>query len=86
MTWEKRLASNNVTRQPAAKKELDNLRSIVSRSLEDVADTATDWDRLPATVAGVRRMSLLEAVLSQGDDEAVAVLREKHTRWSSPRC
>jgi len=35
MTWAKLLASNNVTRQPAAKKELDNLRSIVSRSLKD---------------------------------------------------
>ena len=31
MTWAKLLANNNVTRQPAAKKELDNLRSIVSR-------------------------------------------------------
>ena len=36
MTWAKLLANNNVTRQLATKKELDNLRSIVSRSLKDV--------------------------------------------------
>jgi DNA-binding transcriptional ArsR family regulator len=32
----KLLANNNVTRQPATRKELDNLRSIVSRSLKEV--------------------------------------------------
>jgi hypothetical protein len=36
MTWAKLLVNNNVTRQPATRKELDNLRSIVSRSLKDV--------------------------------------------------
>jgi ketosteroid isomerase-like protein len=36
MTWAKLLANNNVTRQPATRKELDNLRSIVLRSLKDV--------------------------------------------------
>jgi len=37
MTWVKLLANNNVTRQPATRKELGNLRSIVSRSLKDVS-------------------------------------------------
>jgi len=36
MTWAKLLANNNVTRQPGTRKELDNLRSIVSRSLKDI--------------------------------------------------
>jgi hypothetical protein len=37
MTWKKLLADNRVTQTPANKSELDNLRSIVTRSLNDVA-------------------------------------------------
>lgn len=44
MTWAKLLASNNVTQQPATKKELDNLRSIVSRSLKDVTASGLSAD------------------------------------------
>jgi hypothetical protein len=37
MSWAKLLASNKVTLQPTTKAELDSLRSIVARSLSDVA-------------------------------------------------
>jgi hypothetical protein len=37
MSWEKLLADRAVTRLPATKQELDNLRSIVTRSLRDVS-------------------------------------------------
>ena len=36
MSWAKLLADNRVTRAPITKAELDNLRSIVARSLSDV--------------------------------------------------
>ena len=36
MSWKKLLANKNVTRVPPSKAELDNLRSIVARSLQDV--------------------------------------------------
>jgi phage-related protein len=44
MSWAKLLAGNNVTRQPTSKAELDNLRSIVARSLSDVAATGLSAD------------------------------------------
>ena len=37
MDWKKLVADNRVTQTPASKSELDNLRSIVTRSLKDVA-------------------------------------------------
>lgn len=37
MTWARLLAGNNVTQLATTKAELDNLRSIVTRSLGDVA-------------------------------------------------
>jgi hypothetical protein len=37
MSWAKLLADNRVTALPSSKAELDNLRSIVARSLKDVA-------------------------------------------------
>ncbi len=37
MNWAKLLTDNRVTRVAPAKAELDNLRSIVARSLNDVA-------------------------------------------------
>jgi hypothetical protein len=37
MTWAKLLANNTVTKLPATKSEIDNQRSIVTRSLSDVA-------------------------------------------------
>jgi hypothetical protein len=36
MSWAKLLADNRVTALPPSKAELDNLRSIVARSLKDV--------------------------------------------------
>ena len=36
MTWAKLLANNVITAEPTSKQELDNLRSIVARSLKDV--------------------------------------------------
>src|SRR6202022_2632499 len=58
MTWAKLLASNNVTRQPATKKELDNLRSIVSRSLKDVTAPGLSADaRFIMTYDAARTLS-----------------------------
>jgi len=37
MSWKKLLAKNRVTAEPPSKAELDNLRSIVTRSLKDVS-------------------------------------------------
>jgi hypothetical protein len=60
MTWAKLLASNNVTRQPAAKKELDNLRSIVSRSLKDVTASGLSADaRFIMAYDAARTLSLM---------------------------
>src|ERR1700736_1327416 len=44
MSWAKLLASKTVTPLPATKAELDNLRSIVQRSLNDVAATGLSTD------------------------------------------
>jgi ketosteroid isomerase-like protein len=60
MTWAKLLASNNVTRQPTAKKELDNLRSIVSRSLKDVTAPGLSADaRFIMAYDAARTLSLM---------------------------
>ncbi len=40
MSWAKLLADNRVTALPSSKAELDNLRSIVARSLKDVTSRA----------------------------------------------
>jgi hypothetical protein len=44
MTWAELLASNNVTVLPTTKAELDSLRSIVARSLSDVAAKGLSTD------------------------------------------
>lgn len=44
MTWTRLLAGNNVTLLPTSKAELDSLRSIVARSLSDVAATGLSID------------------------------------------
>jgi hypothetical protein len=60
MTWSKLLGSNNVTRQPATKKELDNLRSIVSRSLKDVTAPGLSSDaRFIMAYDAARTLSLM---------------------------
>jgi hypothetical protein len=53
MTWAKLLADNRVTALPPNKAELDNLRSIVARSLKDVIAvglppiTGSSWPMTP---------------------------------------
>lgn len=42
MSWEKLLADRAVTALPATKQELDNLRSIVTRSLATMTPESTD--------------------------------------------
>jgi hypothetical protein len=60
MSWAKLLASNNVTRQPATRKELDNLRSIVSRSLKDVSAPGLSADaRFIVAYDASRTLSLM---------------------------
>ncbi|MGD1275906.1 MAG: hypothetical protein ABR964_01625 [Tepidisphaeraceae bacterium] len=60
MSWAKLLADHRVTRVPPSKAELDNLRSIVTRSLKDVtaAGLSADARFIMAYDAG-RTLSLI---------------------------
>jgi SAV_6107-like HEPN len=44
MTWANLIAANIVTQTPTSKPEIDNLRSIVARSLKDVSATGLSTD------------------------------------------
>jgi hypothetical protein len=60
MTWAKLLASNIVTAIPATKAEIDNLRSIVTRSLSDVAVVGLSVDsRFIMAYDAARTLSLI---------------------------
>ena len=60
MTWAKLLASNIVTALPATKAEIDNLRSIVTRSLGDVAVVGLSVDsRFIMAYDAARTLSLI---------------------------
>lgn len=63
MSWTKLLASKTVTPLAATKPELDKLRSLVARSLKDVAATglSTDMRFIPAyDAARTQEMELFE--------------------------
>jgi hypothetical protein len=60
MNWTKLLADNRVTALPPSKAELDNLRSIVSRSLSDVKSAGLSADaRFVLAYDAARTLSLL---------------------------
>jgi hypothetical protein len=60
MSWAKLLADNRVTRLPPSKAELDNLRSIVTRSLNDVTATGLSADaRFVMAYDAARTLSLI---------------------------
>jgi hypothetical protein len=60
MSWTKLLASKTVTTLPATKAELDNLRSLVARSLKDVAATGLSTDmRFILAYDAARTLSLM---------------------------
>jgi hypothetical protein len=60
MTWTKLLANKTVTAIPPAKGELDNLRSIVTRSLNDVAAAGLSADaRFIMAYDAARTLSLM---------------------------
>ena len=60
MGWAKLLADNRVTALPPNKAELDNLRSIVARSLRDVATPGLSTDaRFVMAYDAARTLSLL---------------------------
>ena len=60
MTWAKLLANNTVTKFPATKSEIDNLRSIVTRSLSDVAAAGLSVDaRFIMAYDAARTLSLI---------------------------
>jgi hypothetical protein len=60
MTWKKLLANNNVTREPPSKAELDNLRSIVARSMKDVTAPRLSADaRFVMAYDAARTLSLM---------------------------
>ena len=60
MSWKKLLANNNVAREPPSKAELDNLRSIVARSMKDVAASGLSADaRFIMAYDAARTLSLM---------------------------
>jgi len=60
MTWKKLLSDNRVTRIPPSKPELDNLRSIVTRSLKDVTAAGLSADaRFIMAYDAARTLSLI---------------------------
>ncbi len=60
MSWAKLLADNRVTALPPSKAELDNLRSIVARSLKDVTAVGLSADyRFVMAYDAARMLSLL---------------------------
>jgi len=60
MSWVKLLADNRVTVLPPSKAELDNLRSIVARSLKDVESAGLSADaRFVMAYDAARTLSLL---------------------------
>jgi hypothetical protein len=60
MSWAKLLADNRVTALPPSKAELDNLRSIVARSLKDVTAAGLSADaRFIMAYDAARTLSLL---------------------------
>ena len=60
MIWAKLLADSRVTALPPSKAELDNLRSIVARSLKDVASAGLSADaRFIMAYDAARTLSLL---------------------------
>ena len=60
MSWEKLLADRAVTQLPPTKRELDNLRSIVTRSLSDVAAPGLSADaRFVIAYDAARTLSLM---------------------------
>ena len=60
MSWAKLLADNRVTALPPSKAELDNLNSIVARSLKDVASAGLSADaRFIMAYDAARTLSLL---------------------------
>ncbi len=60
MNWAKLLADNRVTALPFSKAELDNLRSIVARSLKDVTVAGLSADyRFVIAYDAARTLSLL---------------------------
>ena len=60
MSWAKLLAANRVTALPPSKAELDNLRSIVARSLKDVESAGLSADaRFIMAYDAARTLSLL---------------------------
>lgn len=60
MSWAKLLADNRVTALPPSKAELDNLRSIVARSLKDVTAPSLSADaQFVMAYDAARTLSLL---------------------------
>ena len=60
MNWAKLLSDNRVTRIPSSKAELDNLRSIVTRSLKDVTAAGLSADaRFVMAYDAARTLSLI---------------------------
>ena len=66
MTWAKLLTENRVTRIPPTKAELDNLRSIVTRSLKDVTATGLSADSRFVMAYDAARTSSLIIVRAEG--------------------
>jgi hypothetical protein len=59
MSWKKLLTNKNVAREPPSKVELDNLRSIVARSMKDVAAPGLSADARFVMAYDARTLSLM---------------------------
>jgi hypothetical protein len=66
MTWAKLLANNTVSAMPPTKAELDNLRSIVARSLSDVTAPGLSADARFIMAYDAARTSSLMIVRAAG--------------------
>jgi hypothetical protein len=66
MSWAKLLRESRVTRVPPSKKELDNLRSIVARSLGDVTAPGLSTDARFIMASDAARTLSLIIVRSDG--------------------
>jgi hypothetical protein len=66
MSWTQLLADRRVSVEPASKQELDNLRSIVTRSLKDVAATGLSADTRFVLAYDAARTLALMVVRAEG--------------------
>jgi len=85
MSWKKLLANSNITREAPSKAELDNLPSIVARSMKDVAAPGLSADaRFVMAYDAARTLSLMwcgRRAIARALSAAITTLS---WRWKRP--